>query len=54
MIQGGRKCCSTVVPLRGTKAKGEAQRRRKRKGEEGKRKIRGGEKKKGEREVNFR
>ena len=46
--------CSTVVPLRGTKAKREAQRRRKRKrnGErkEENRKRRGGKEEKGERE----
>ena len=30
-MQGGRKRCSMVAPLRGTKAKREAQRRRKRK-----------------------
>ena len=40
--QGGRKRCSTVAPLRGTKAKREAQRRRKRREREEKRKKGGG------------
>ena len=40
LVQGGRKC-STVAPLRGTKATREAQRRRKRTG---------GKEKKGQRE----
>ena len=34
MEQGGRKRCSTVAPLRGTKAKREAKRRRKIRGRE--------------------
>ena len=42
VCQGGRKRCSMVVPLRGTKGKREAQRRRKRRGNEEKRK-KGGE-----------
>ena len=45
--QGGRKRCSTVAPLQGTKAKREAQRRRKRRGREEKRK-KGGEEEKSE------
>ena len=42
LFQGGRKRCSTVVALRGTKAKREAQRRRKRREREEKRKKGGG------------
>ena len=45
-VQGDRKLCSKVAPLRGTRAKREAQRRRKRRGRQEERKKGGTEKEK--------